>query len=195
MAKSFKFGSVVFVFVLIFLIVNLSFAWYTAKVNQLNVNELTSEGIKFSLNTDVSNTLKPDVLEEGVLTIVDGLYVLPEDYEENKGSYIALDGSDVTVYSDLEFYLDNGTVVSLSYGIKYLINGEEMVLTDSDVNNYFDISYKLYDSSSNEVSLGSLATGSYKLEVTISYKLADELLPLGLINSECITLIVKGNLS
>ena len=206
MSKEFKFGSIVFTFVLIFLIVNMSFAWYTAKVNQGKTKELMSEGINIYLNTNEDNTLTPDVLKEGVLTVVGGEYVLPTDYEERKENddtyYVESFGNTVTLVETVEIYLYHSDSVYFEF-ILVADNGEE-----TNVSKYFDISYALVtrggsvdnytNTTNNESSLSvlveELEEGIFDLYINISFNTVDELLPDYLLNSGVITLTVKGTL-
>lgn len=203
MSKKFKFASVIFIFILIFLVVNLSFAWYQAKTNQGMIEDLTSEAITIEFNSS-ENQLKPDILAEGVLIVVDGNPIFPNDYEENKGKYLLDEKTVVSVVEDVEVYLNKYNSVDLHFSISYQgKDGEAVSLSDSDLVKYFDIKYAISDSDTYElVSYNGLANvvlnkevTSYKLYLEISYKLPDELLPIELINSNEILLVVSGSLA
>ena len=187
---TFKFGSVVFCLVLILLIINISFAWYTAKVNQGNI-DLVSEGIVVSLNTGHDTTLTPDVLKEGVLN---DTQTLPNDYDSRKAYYVESFGTTVTVKEYIELYLETSDV-NISASIKYLDKtGKAVELTASEIEKYFNVNISFVDSESQTVLVENLVTGSYVMTITISYKLPDELLPVELVNSSLIVLTVTGTL-
>lgn len=199
MSKSFKIGTIFFSLVLVVLIVNMSFAWYAAKVNQGKIEDLTSEAIEITFNSS-ENSLKPDILKEGVLTIVDGEYVYPSEdiyYESRK--------TVVTVKEDVVVYLAESTGVNLTFNLSYKgKNGLAYTLTLDELVKYFEIKYALVEASivdptlnvysgSTDITLDK-SVSSYTLYLEISYNLPDELLPSDLVSSEEILLVVSGSL-
>lgn len=206
MSKEFKFGSVIFTFILIFLIVNMSFAWYTAKINQGITKELLTEGINIYLNTTEDNTITPDRLKEGVLTIVDGAYVLPSDYETKKlandKTYVESFGRVVEVASVVEIYLYDSDTLTLDFTLLSNLDVE------TNVTEYFVISYSLlpqgspkgemtsttFDDDSLSSSVNLTEEGLYDLYINISFAMCDEMLPKDIQTLGEITLTVKGTL-
>lgn len=206
MSKEFKFGSVIFTFILIFLIINMSFAWYTAKVNQGIIDELFSEGIDLKINTTEVNTLTPDILKEGVLTIEGGNYVLPTDYDSRKQNgdsyYVESFGNVIELVSTVELYLYESDTIKLEF-TAISNNGEE-----TNITKYLNITYSLVASGSAksemvvptnnidtmESTVGNLVEGTYDLYINISYSMVNEMLPEEVLNGGVITLTVKGTL-
>lgn len=209
MKNTFKFGSIIFSIMLIMLIINISFAWYAAKVNQGNIENLLSEGISITLD-DTYHELTPDILKEGVLTTVGSEYVLPDDYETNKENYIEVAGSSLEIVEAVELYLDGIKSVNLEFIVTYN-DGEEVNVTE-----YFDISYFLVisggakgqmltttDNTNSKVATteaistvvdGVQTNNLYDLYVNISYNTPNELLPHDFITSGVITLTVRGSI-
>ena len=221
--RTFKFGSVVFCLMLILLILNISFAWYAAKVNQGNI-DLVSEGIIVSLNSEANNELTPDVLVDGVVNINPDDYViyycptckLSYSYNELCGnkcsncyeeasvieldaSYVSEYGNTIIIKENVELYLDSSlthkSTVDISYGVKYINKtGNEVELLPHEVKKYFDITTIFVNSSSEEVLINNLVTDNYVMTINVSYKLPNELLPYELISSPSIVLTVSGTL-
>lgn len=202
MSKSFKFGTVIFSLILIFLTFSMSFAWYQAKVNQGTAINLASESIEITFNSS-SNALSPDVLAEGVVIIKDGNPIYPSDYETNDDYYISRK-SYVRVVEDVEVYLNKFSSIDLLFTLSYQAkDGTVKTLNDSDLVKYLDIKYAIASGDTYELtSYNGLANvvlnnevTSYKLYLEISYKLPDELLPIELISSDSILLVVNGSLA
>lgn len=201
MSKSFKIGTIFFSLVLVVLIVNMSFAWYQAKVNQGKIEDLTSEAIEITFNSS-DNSLKPDILKEGVLTIVDGEYVYPSEDED---IYYESRKNVVTVKEDVVVYLAESTGVNLTFSLSYKgKNGLAYTLTPDELVKYFEIKYALVNASVVDPTLNVYSgstnitldknVSSYTLYLEISYNLPDELLPSDLVSSEEILLVVSGSL-
>lgn len=222
---SFMFGSTIFLLMLVMLIINISFAWYTARVNQGNI-ELFSEGIEITLDNNPITGLKPVVLKEGVIAVdSDNNYISPSDYYvcdtcdnsyslDTKASHTGCEGlltinsiyvmenevgnTVTSTNNTVDLYLDSevGTKVSIFYTIKYKdATGELVELTESEVEEYFNITVSFYNSNSELVEVGNLVTGTYNMTVTVGYAVSDELLPFGLVNAKAITLTVIGVLT
>ena len=191
MKKNFMLGSVIFTIFLIALMVSVSFAWYAAKTNQGNI-DLLSEGITITLNENDENTLQPSVLKEGVVYKDNqGNYQYPNDYPDSK--YFVSEGNTLTYEEKIEVYLYESTATmqfSISYKDK---TGELVTLTPEDMLSYFIIMYKIdgeLTTYTGDVTLEDL-DGEYDLNISISYKLPDELLPSDLVNSDFI--IISAN--
>lgn len=199
MKKKTMVSSILFLVILVVLIVNMSFAWYTAKVNQ-GVIELTSESIEININ-DQSDELKPDILKEGVLTIVDGEVSLPNDYQTNEDYYLQRKTT-VTFIQDIMVNLDQSNKLVLNLEICYMSKGKLVKLSPEDLIKYFDINYSLISSGEHLMKEynGPADIGldkeikSYTLKLEISYKLPDELLPSELVSSNLL-LIISGSLA
>ena len=198
MKKNFMFGSVIFCIFLIALMIGVSFAWYAAKTNQGNINNLVSEGINITLNENDEETLEPSVLIEGVLyKDNEGNYVYPNDYPND--IYFESKGNTLTYKEKIEIYLNDSTAtmtITVSYKDK---TGEMVVLSDSDLAKYFDFKYDIstsdeanYASYTGPITLNSSYEGVYNLHLSISYKLPDELLPSDLVNSDFIVITASA---
>ncbi len=185
----------IFIMVLICLTFNLSYAWYTLKEDCGIIQDLNSIGIKISLNTSLDNNLEADVLKKGVL---DESFTLPSDYYDKKSvndfSYVESFGNIVSIKENIELYLiDEG--VSISFLLKYLDEDNcEVLLTNEEMENYYNITYDFVDSDNVNVSKDELVSGNYIMTINLSYKVPDELLPLKLINSSKIWLVVTIDL-
>ena len=198
MSKSFKIGSIIFSLILVVLIVNMSFAWYSAKVNQGEIIELVSESIEINL-IDYKNELKPGVLKEGVLTVdSEGKWIEPEEYLveyfESPPTTVSFTNQVIITYDQK----DIPNELQLEYVVKYI--GKDGKVVEIAASEYFNITSTLKSLDEEEVKLNELnlsetnSSANYVLEIEISYKLPDELLPIELVNTSHLVIIIKGSL-
>ena len=197
---------------LIVCIISISFAWYSAEVLDNMISDLSSEGVSITL-TDNDSSIKPIIMKEGVIIpipeyddIYDGYvkvcdgYVAPVGWDTNEAYYLSL-GSTYSQTHAARVVVDKLNTLTLSFSITYVdALGNEVVLSDSDISNYFELSYSL----SNNLGVLEHVDGVYTLEsgtydldlaISVSYRLPDELLPSELVNSNLIKLSITANLS
>lgn len=183
-------------------LISLSFAWYTATIENDKLSDLTSEGIVLTFNNKSGNTLKPDRLKEGVLNNL-GLPGLPSDYQSNKATYTDEIGN--TLYFQEKVKLEKNKFTEVLFSVDLTTDD----LSKVDALTYFDI--KVYVSR-NEINFASLPanpitldgnavnvdskllTGEFYMVFAVSYKLPDELLPTNVVNSEFIKLDITATL-
>ena len=180
-------------------LISLSFAWYTATIENDKLSDLTSEGIVLTFNNKSGNTLKPDRLKEGVLNNTG----LPSDYQSNKATYTDEIGN--ILYFQEQVKLEKHNFTDVLFSIKLTTNGLESV----DALTYFDIEVYVSESLVEDFNLledpitldntavnidSKLLTGEYYMVFAVSYKLPDELLPNEVVNSEYIKLDITATL-
>ena len=209
-----KYCNIVIIFTLIMLILfsfSISFAWYQAKIANSIVQDLNTAGIKIDFNTKDENTLTPDILKEGVLN---NTQKLPDDYNTRKASgdtyYVESFGNSVKLTEDVKVifgtYIENDTEkvytnAHFYISMKYLDKDGKVKDLDN-FNKYFDIDYALVSKGDSEYTLNDYndsffteTSGDYDLHLQVSYRLPDELLPVELVNSSCITIYIVAELS
>lgn len=210
--NSAKYCNIVIIFTLVILVLlslSMSFAWYQAKIANGIVKDLNTAGIKIDLNTKSDNTLTPDILKEGVLNNTN---TLPKGWDDDKSKYIETPGNTVNVKEDVKIIFgsyDNGedsgvyNTATFTISMKYLNHeGEIVELTDFD--EYFYIEYALVTKGTSytlkaytgeEFKVEGKGTVEYDLHLSVSYNLPDELLPVEIVNSSCVTIYITASLS
>lgn len=211
MKKSHGLVLVLTTLLLIVSIISMSFAWYSAEVLDNMISDLSSEGVSITL-TDNDSSIKPIIMKEGVIIpeyvgyiddgyvkVCDG-YVAPTGWNSLQTYYESL-GTTYAQTHAVRVVVDKLNTLTLSFSITYLdALGNEVVLSDSDIPNYFDLSYSLSNNSGvfeHVDGVYTLDAGTYELNlaISVSYKLPDELLPSELVNSNLIKLSITANLS
>lgn len=213
--NSAKYCNIVIIFTLVILVLlslSMSFAWYQAKEANGIVKNLNTAGIKIDFNTRDSNTLTPDILKEGVLNNTNKLPD-EDDYKKRKENndtyYVESFGNTVNVKEDVKIIFsayDDGinsgvyNTATFTISMKYL-NHEGKVIDLNNFSEYFHIEYAMvtkgYDYTLADYTgkFSVNTAGEYDLHLGISYELPDELLPVDIVNSSCITIYITAELS
>jgi hypothetical protein len=180
-------------------LISLSFAWYTATIENDKLSDLTSEGIVLTFNNKSGNTLKPDKLKEGVLNNTG----LPSDYQSNKATYTDEVGN--TLYFQEKVKLEKNKFTEVLFSVDLTTDDLSKVnaLTYFDIKVYVSIDEINFESLPvNSITLdgtavdvdSKLLTGEFYMVFAVSYKLPDELLPTNVVNSEFIKLDITATL-